>query len=100
MAQLKTRVEKIRSKNAGPFWVTVDVFCHRDGSFDEIAAFLTTARVAAAFAAPEDTLQRYELRDLDVLKFSLPRPQIQGTRTDRDMHGAGFGFLLEELELA
>jgi len=27
MAKLGAVVEKVRSKNAGPFWLTIDIFC-------------------------------------------------------------------------
>ena len=27
MSTLGEKVKKIRSKNAGPFWITIDVFC-------------------------------------------------------------------------
>ena len=35
-----------------------------------------------------------------VLKFSLPRPNIQGTPADSDMHGAALGALLKGYDLA
>ncbi|MCY4180842.1 MAG: DUF4387 family protein [Litoreibacter sp.] len=99
MAQLKQMVEKVRSKNAGPFWITIDVFCNQDGSFDAVSACLTQEAVSPIYGvAPEDVL-RFELRDLEVIKLSFPRPQIQGTREDRDMHGAAFACILEEMEV-
>ena len=36
---------------------------------------------------------------LHVVKFSLPRPNIQGTAADRDMHGASFANLLADIEV-
>ena len=44
-------------------------------------------------------VKRYALDDLLVLKFSLPRPSIQGTRADRDMHGAAYACLIAEIPL-
>ena len=92
-------VDKVRSKNAGPFWVTVDVFCRQDGSFASISSTLETNQVAALYdVAPEDML-RFDIPELDVIKFSFPRPNYQGTRFDRDMHGAAIACLLEEFDL-
>jgi hypothetical protein len=34
-----------------------------------------------------------------VVKFSFPRPIVQGTRYDRDMHGASFANLIAELDV-
>ncbi|MEM6407378.1 MAG: DUF4387 family protein [Pseudomonadota bacterium] len=99
MAQLKDKVEKIRSKNAGPFWITIDIFCNRDGSFNDVSAHVTAESVAPLYRVAPDQILRFELRDLDVIKLSFPRPQIQGTREDRDMHGAAFACILEEMEI-
>jgi len=98
MAELGSIVEKVRSKNAGPFWLTFDIFCGNRDAFDRVSA-LPTARIAALFGVAEGTVKRFDIPDLNVVKFSLPRPVIQGTREDRDMHGAAWGFLLAEMDL-
>ncbi len=98
MAELGSIVEKVRSKNAGPFWLTIDVFCGNSDAFARVAA-LSTARVAALFGVDEAAMKRFDIADLNVVKFSVPRPVIQGTRADRDMHGAAWGCLLAELPL-
>ena len=98
MAELGSIVEKVRSKNAGPFWLTFDIFCGNRDAFARVSA-LPTQRVAALFGVAEGTVKRFDIPDLNVVKFSLPRPVIQGTRADRDMHGAAWGFLLAEMDL-
>jgi hypothetical protein len=98
MAELGSIVEKVRSKNAGPFWLTIDVFCGNRAAFDRISA-LQTARVAALFEVGEAQMKRFDIAGLNVVKFSVPRPVVQGIRTDRDMHGAAWACLLEEMEL-
>ena len=99
MAELGQIAEKVRSKNAGPFWLTIDIFCGDRAVFDRISANLDTARVAALFRAAPDRIKRFDIADLNVVKFSLPRPAVQGTRADRDMHGAAWAVLLEELQI-
>ena len=42
-------------------------------------------------------LKRFEIENLNVIKFSFPRNIIQGNIYDRDMHGAQFGILLSEM---
>ena len=88
---------KIRSKNAGPFWLTIDIFCDGAETFHNVCRMATRERVAAKLGTETEDLNRYEIADLNVLKFSLPRPTIQGTRYDRDMHGASYANLLTEL---
>lgn len=99
MAELGTLVEKVRSKNAGPFWLTIDIFCGSQAAYQRIVQGVSTNRAAALFdIAPED-LKRFDIPSLNVVKFSLPRPTVQGTRQDRDMHGAGWAVLLSELDV-
>lgn len=99
MSRLGDVAVKVRSKNAGPFWLTVDIFCGTPEVFARVCASVTTDRVADLFHANAPEVDRYEMAQLNVLKLSLPRPQVQGTRADRDMHGASFAALVAELEL-
>ena len=90
---------KVRSKNAGPFWLTVDIFCGSADAYLQIKQCLSTQRVATAFKTDESTLKRFDIDTLNVIKFSLPRPVIQGDVADRDMHGAGWAPLIAEISL-
>jgi hypothetical protein len=99
MPELGSIVEKVRSKNAGPFWLTVDIFCGSPEAYARVVSGLSTERVAQLFHVDAATLKRFDIADLNVVKFSLPRPAIQGTATDRDMHGAGWAPLLAEIEI-
>ncbi|MFT4701001.1 MAG: hypothetical protein ACI9ND_001144 [Yoonia sp.] len=90
---------KVRSKNAGPFWLTVDIFCGTPQAYAQITESLSTERVAAAFQTDAATLKRFDIKSLNVIKFSLPRPVIQGDIADRDMHGAGWAPLIAEIAL-
>ncbi len=99
MPELGAVVDRIRSKNAGPFWVTIDVFCGDGETFAAVCAALDTDAVADRFGVAADAIRRFEIADLAVLKLSLPRPAIQGTPEDRDMHGAGWAALLAEMPI-
>lgn len=99
MPRLSDLVVKVRSKNAGPFWVTVDVFCGDAARFAKVAGALRTDRVAALYGQPVDRLKRFDIADLHVVKISFPRPVVQGAAQDRDMHGAQWAHLLAELSL-
>ncbi len=99
MSTVADIVVKVRSKNAGPFWLTVDIFCGTAEAFQQVTQSLSTDRVAAAFQADVATIKRFDIDMLNVVKFSLPRPVIQGDIADRDMHGAGWAPLIAELSL-
>jgi len=98
MTKLGDIVDKVRSKNAGPFWLTVDIFCGSPEVFDRVSATLETATVAARFQVQPSTLRRFDIASLHVVKFSLPRPAVQGTFADRDMHGASYANLLTDID--
>lgn len=99
MAFLGELARSIRSKNAGPFTVTVDIFCGTASAYARVRALLTSERVAGVYRVEAERVRRFELPDLHVLKFSFPRPTRQGSRLDRDMHAAQYAVLLEELEV-
>lgn len=99
MAELGAVVEKVRSKNAGPFWLTVDIFCGTPEAYARVVEGVSTERIAQLFQTDVTHLKRFDIPSLNVVKFSLPRPQTQGTRQDRDMHGASFAALVAELDI-
>lgn len=92
-------VTKVRSKNAGPFWLTVDIFCGTADVFMRVSNGLSSQAVADLFRTNANELKRFDMADLNVVKFSLPRPAIQGTTADRDMHGAAAAVLVAGLPL-
>jgi len=100
MPRLDALSAKVRSKNAGPFWITIDVFCGNGGAFERVRAGLDTGRLAEVLGVPAGRLKRFDLPGLAVVKISLPRPAVQGTAGDRDMHGAALGALIGEIEIA
>ena len=97
MPEVGRLVESVRSKNAGPFFVTVDVFCGSPDSFEIVREQLDARKVADLLQIDPSLVRCFELIDLNVLKFSFPRANPQGSRFDRDMHGAQFAALIEEL---
>ena len=90
MSELGQIVERIRSKNAGPFWITIDIFCNADG-YERVVAIPTEVFAERLRASG---LKRFDLPELNVVKISLPRPQVQGSARDRDMHGAALANVL------
>ena len=99
MPLLGEKVKKIRSKNAGPFWITIDIFCGSKVVFDEVRIRLDNEKIINLFQINGQTLKRFEIESLNVIKFSFPRQIIQGDILDRDMHGAQLAVLLSEMDL-
>lgn len=99
MARLRDKAEKVRSKNAGPFWLTIDIFCGEKTVFQDVCNKLSNTDIANVLDVDEADLKRFEISSLNVVKVSLPRPQIQGSIRDRDMHGASWAAIIGEMEI-
>lgn len=84
----------IRSKNAGPFWMTIDVIFANDGDFRvAVESSLTSASTMASIYGVEvDTVMIFPMPQLRAIKISMPRPVTQGALADRDAH-AGQQFV-------
>jgi len=98
MARLKDVCAHIRSKNAGPFWVTVDLFFEDPPTFLEWKnrPGLSNDSLSAVFGADPSRTKRIEAPELGVLKFSYPRARPQGGVMERDMHsGQQYVLLLD-----
>ena len=87
----------VRSKNAGPFRLTIDCFCDAGADWERLRDGLATAAVAERLGVGADGVSRFELEALRVLKFSLPRPLVQGAAADRDLHGAQWALCVAGL---
>jgi hypothetical protein len=88
MPKLKDVCRYVRSKNAGPFWVTIDLFFdgpetyqrHRDDPAISVDA------VALLYGVEARVVRRFQIDALNVIKISIPRSQPQGGVLERDMH--------------
>ena len=98
MSTLGEKVKKIRSKNAGPFWITIDIFCENEKIYKDVCNKLTNTKIVRLLMISGQDLKRFEIDDLNVIKFSFPRKIIQGDIFDRDMHGAQLAVLLSEMK--
>jgi hypothetical protein len=78
----------VRSKNAGPFWQTLDIFCDSDDDYSEIAAsnVLSVETVASLYHIDASIVRIYRMPALRAIKISFPRPTAQGGIHDRDLH--------------
>lgn len=80
--------ELVRSKNAGPFWQTLDVFLPDDETYRFVAASpaIDEDVIARLYRVPAADVAIYRLPTIRVVKISFPRPTTQGGVEDRDMH--------------
>jgi len=101
VAKLGDVAKYIRSKSAGPFWVTIDIFCEDAASFDRIAGSpaLAPRAVARLFGVSENMIRQYRLPSIHVFKISFPRPHVQGSPGDADSHAGQYFVPLLSVDL-
>ena len=102
MPKLEDVCHQIRSKNAGPFWISVDLFFRDREAFDRYAGAkeLQPRHLAPLFGVRPDQVGCYPVPDLAVLKISYPRRDPQGGMIERDLHGGQQYVRIVDLELS
>lgn len=88
MPKLREVTRYIRSKQAGPFWVTFDIFFDSRESFDRYhdSEALSTEGFAKLYGADPAFVKRIPVAQLEMIKISYPRQTPQGGMVERDMH--------------
>jgi hypothetical protein len=78
----------VRSKNAGPFWITLDVFFRNDADFALVrdAGVLTTEKIGELYGVDPALVKRFELPAIKAMKISMPRAVVAGSFKDTDLH--------------
>lgn len=102
MPTVKQVCHHVRSKNAGPFWVTVDFFFDGPDNFDRYHAdpALGPDAFAAAYGVDAAQVKHFPVPSLNVLKVSYPRTNVQGGVVERDMHSGQQYVRLLNVELS
>ena len=81
----------IRSKNAGPFLLTLDVFFADQATFREVrdSGTITPGRISALYRIPEsDICEITFFEPAAALKITLKRPVSSAAPGDTDVFGA------------
>ncbi|MCS7483134.1 DUF4387 domain-containing protein [Umezawaea endophytica] len=79
---------EVRSKNAGPFWVTMELFMRDSEGYAIVAdeSFINEQVVSGLYGVDARSIQIFRIPSLNVVKVSFPRPISQGSLRDRDIH--------------
>jgi hypothetical protein len=101
MATIGETAYYVRSKNAGPFWVTVDIFCGEKDVFEKLSAStsITKEKVAEVYGVKSEEVKIFYIPNLNVIKISYPRVMPQGQKYERDMHAGQQYVQIAELEV-
>lgn len=102
MPRVKDVCRHVRSKNAGPFWVTIDLFFDGPESFARYAGdpALGPDAISRLYGADPALVKRFAVDSLNILKISYPRATPQGGMVERDLHAGQQYVRLLDVEFA
>lgn len=101
MARLRDVTTMIRSKNAGPFLLTLDIIFDRRAAYEQVvqSALLSAQTIAALYQVPVDQVEFFLCPEILAIKATLPRVVGSGDPLDSDVYGAQQIGPLLELEI-
>ena len=99
--RLRDAARVLRSKNAGPLTVTLDLMFETRENFERAvqSPALSAAALAAAYGIPAADVRVIPVPLALAIKVVLPRPVVAGSPGDRDVYGAQQHRPLMEIEL-
>jgi hypothetical protein len=91
----------IRSKNAGPFWLTFDIMFDSSETYLKVkkSGAIKREELARRFNLPQQEFRIYFCDNALAIKISIPRPVTQGDCGDADGHGGQQYAPLMEIEI-
>jgi len=99
MARLGDVARIVRSKNAGPFTITIDVIFTEPLDYDRYAKCITPERIAELYKVSVEDVEVIYYRPALAVKVNVPRSIPSGHPGDTDVYGAQQHAPLLGLEL-
>ena len=99
---LRDIAKVIRSKNAGPFEITLDIVFKNREDFEAVkkSGVITRELVSQLYNVPTQAIITFGFFELvNAVKITLPRPRAQGGVGETDMHAAQQHVPLQEIRV-
>ena len=77
----------LRSKNAGPLYITFDLIFPNRETMEYVAERLQTAEIAALYGADPDKVKIIPYGVVNSVKITFPRKHVSGSIADDDIYG-------------
>lgn len=102
MTTIQELASVVRSKNAGPFILTFDLFFEDESDYERVrdADAITVEKIATLYEIDEgDILGIYTLDRINAIKISIRRPVAAGDVNDTDVYGTQQHVALLDIEV-
>ena len=88
MKRLIDYTKILRSKNAGPLFITFDLIFNTREDMDYVASLLNIDDVAKAYDIDKSKISILRYDVVNSIKITFPRKNISGSLEDNDIYGA------------
>jgi hypothetical protein len=101
MARLHELASLVRSKNAGPFQLTIDVLFPDEATYQRVrdSGRINAQLIAEMFKVPIGAVRVFDYDAGRAIKVTFPRPLVSGTPGDPDVTGGQQYAPLVDLEI-
>ena len=99
MKKLIDYTKILRSKNAGPLFITFDLIFNTKEQMQYIAQRLTKAQISQAYVVAEEKIHIIVYEVVNSIKITFPRKNISGSLADNDIYGCQQHVPLANIEL-
>jgi len=99
MKRLVDYTKILRSKNAGPLFITFDLIFSGSEEMDYVLERLTKSDVAKAYGIDEKEVDIIAYKVVNSIKITFPRQNISGSLCDSDIYGCQMHMPLANIEI-
>jgi len=99
MKKLIDYTKILRSKNAGPLFITFDLIFDESEKMEYVLKNLKKADVARAYGAAEEDIDIIAYEVVNSIKITFPRENISGSLCDGDIYGCQMHLPLANIEI-
>ena len=87
MKKLIDYTKILRSKNAGPLFITFDLIFNNAEEMQYVAERLTKEQISKAYDVDENKINIISYGVVNSIKITFPRKNISGSLADTDVYG-------------
>lgn len=99
MKKLIEYTKILRSKNAGPLFVTFDLIFEDREKMEYVLKKLTKLDISKAYSVKEEEIDIISYPVVNSIKITFPRAVISGGILDTDVYGAQMHMPLSNIEI-
>ena len=99
MKKLINYTKILRSKNAGPLFITFDLIFNSKEDMEYVEKRLKKSDISKAYAVNEEKIDIISYGVVNSIKITFPRKNISGSLNDNDIYGCQMHMPLANIEI-